>query len=716
MVTRKNSPCRTTSHEQGFILVFMLMILAVVLGLTLASASITLYHMKSGNAFHNIIMGQLFASMNGDMPSSSCSISGAPEGWDHISFSTRITQDTTSKMQSCSWRASMREQFSDITGAIPRTAQRPHIIVIVDDSLNMASSSGQDYTDDALYARWPSGGTTHLWDTCEISDQLSLSGCTYFKGTWGNSYHRAPSLPGFTGAMPMWTKHFPRMLSLIESLDLCDVSVMSTSSGSLLPFTMDWPKTARFLEGLYPCSSTCPLSEVLYHAISLFPDSCTSARHIILVTAGIPLHDGNLPAWLRDFDHDGNPRDTAFDNEGSHCLDDVASYARSLGIRVHVIGPRTDFLMDVAAKGGGQFLPGREAFAPESTMITAPAVFHNESILTLSNFRARIDPPWLSTGECSYYRQNIADPSSLVSLPGLALKGLAQKSAADETMLYCTTSRDQLLGITLHSRVLRWLIKGIGGEVRLRGNRILAGPGASGMITCSSKAVQVLWQHKGEHFDASDSVVYASAGSTTYAYHMDTGSVLAQFDINHPITVIRYDPFTGNVLAGTSDGMIFMFSSRLEPTGIITTSITEGVLDIRPYRLHKQPYFLAAGAGMLECHTFRGTVWSVSITSGHPCCVTVMNGRAVLSVWEQETSCGGMETGLSRIEEYDALTGTLCATEVMFTGRAFGPSIDYTKGIMRYISPSGAIYDKDISKMPGITPVPLGRRLIFNLE
>jgi hypothetical protein len=52
----------------------------------------------------------------------------------------------------------------------------------------------------------------------------------------------------------------------------------------------------------------------------------------------------------------------------------------------------------------------------------------------------------------------------------------------------------------------------------------------------------------------------------------------------------------------------------------------------------------------------------------------------------------------------------------MFTGRAFGPSVDLHKGILRYVSPTGTFHDRDISTVPGITPMPLGRRLVTHME
>lgn len=712
MAHKKNSPYPTICKETGFILVFVLMILAVILGLTMAAASITLYHMKSSNAFYRIIKNQLFASVDGAAPASSNTMLGASEGWDHINFSTKVTCYATGTMQSYSWRVSMREPFHDIHAGMIQTSQRPHIIIIIDDSTNMTTSCGQDFQSEALYARFPSGGIEHLSDACEVTGSITNDGFTYFKGSWGNSYLRAPDSGGLSGAMPMWTKHISFLRELLESLDLCEVSLMSTSAGMILPFTMDWRKISRGLDALHPSSDSCPLSEALYKATSLFPSQCISNRHIILVTAGIPVNDGHLPSWLMDFDHDGNIRDASFEKEGSHCLDDVSSYARSLGISVHVIGPAMDFMKDVAAKGGGTISPGREALAPEGAIVSSAAALFGGSNLILNNLRARLDPPWLKADKCRSYRQSVMDTLSIIELPVLSITGIANDSATDETELYCTTSRNQILRITMGTGSLAWLMKGIGGDVRLRRGKIIAGPNSSGMITCMDGLPRILWQSMGACLDASDTMVYMSNGSTIHACGIDNGIGFDQSDTTHTITSVRYDPCNGYVFAGTNDGMVFIFTSKLEPSSIISTGTRDAILDIRPYSLRKELYFIAATTGRLECHKLDGPAWSVSLNGALPTCITVMNGKIVVSSWSGDLPCSGIDGGISKVEEYDALTGDQISTETMFKGRAFGPSIDLKKGVLKFISPAGSLYEKDISGMPGIQPLPLGRRLL----
>jgi hypothetical protein len=716
MEQKRNSLYPPPFNEQGFVLAFVLMLLIVILGLTMASASITLYHMKSSNAFYRIIKDQLFAPQAGTKPSSTNKLLVAPEGWDQICFSTRLTERSTSTMQLYSWRVALRDQCPDIPQGITRIAQRPHIIIIIDDSITTAASSGQEYSDDALYAKWITGGITHISDICEIEDTYTDAEGIYFKGMWGNSYQRAPAQGSLTGAMSVWTKALSYARSLFESLDLCEVSLMSTSQGVIRPFTLDWQKILECLDGVHPASASAPLSEALFNATTLFPSQCVSGKHIILVTAGVPINDGHLPPWLKDFDHDGNPKDTAFEGEGSHCLDDVSSYAKSLGIHVHIIGPDTQYLRSVAIKGGGQYMPVRGILAPEQMLVTQPIVVRNDQELILKNLRARLDPPWLKTDQCRFFRPSIVSPLSLVSCPDLSLNGLAHDLAAKDTDLYCTTTRDQLLKVTMPEGSLTWLMTGIGGEVCLRGERIITGPNRLGIISCIGRGPQVIWQHKGTCIDASDSMVYISNGPTIHAYNLETGTALAQFEVNHTINVVRYDPCTDGVFAGTSDGLVYLFNNRLELYGIINTTTNNAIMEIRPFNWRKGLHLIVASNKRLECYTSSRNEWSISLEGGSPSGMTIMNNKLFLSTWSEDSPCGGIDTGISMLQEYDALTGRQTRTEAMFMGRAFGPTIDLDNGVMKFISSTGTVYNNDISQIPGISPLTLGRRLITHSE
>jgi hypothetical protein len=96
--------------------------------------------------------------------------------------------------------------------------------------------------------------------------------------------------------------------------------------------------------------------------------------------------------------------------------------------------------------------------------------------------------------------------------------------------------------------------------------------------------------------------------------------------------------------------------------------------------------------------------------------MTIMNNKLFLSTWSEDSPCGGIDTGISMLQEYDALTGRQTRTESMFMGRAFGPTIDLDNGVMKFISSTGTVYNNDISQIPGISPLTLGRRLITHSE
>ena len=284
------------------------------------------------------------------------------------------------------------------------------------------------------------------------------------------------------------------------------------------------------------------------------------------------------------------------------------------------------------------------------------------------------------------------------------LKGLAHDLAATDTDLYCTTSRDQLLKVAMPEGRLAWLMTGIGGEVHVRGERVITGPNSLGIISCIDQGPQILWQHKGTCIDASDSMAYISNGTTIHAYNLGNGIAFAQFGVNHTIDVVRYDPCTGGVFAGTSDGLVYLFNNRLELEGIINTTTNDAIIEIRPFSRRKLLNLIVASNKRLECYTTQSNVWSVSLEGGSPSGMTIMDNRLFLSTWSEDAPCGGIDTGISMLQEYDALTGRQVETETMFMGRAFGPSIDTDTGVMKFISSTGAVYNKDISKIPGISP------------
>ncbi|HPI91573.1 MAG TPA: hypothetical protein PLT09_00940 [Deltaproteobacteria bacterium] len=714
----RTCPYPTPSPEQGWVIALVLVVLAVTLGLTLASASMVLFHMKSSRAYSRIVQNAFLSTRDGRELSHRLSLLDAPEGWDHIHFSTELIDVGIEDIRTYSWRVAVREPYRGIPRHDLAPSQRPHILVIVDDSVSMNASSGHDYRDESLYLRSDAGGIVHVSDCSEVPDTHACPEGIYFSGRWGNSNERAAAMNGLYGAMPTWALAFSRARSLIDSLDQCEIAVMSGSRGLIHHFTGNWGETMQALDALHPTSSRASLAETLYQASAIFPEPCVSGRHILLVTAGISVNDGHLPAWLRDYDHDDNPDDIAFDGEGSHCLDDVSAYARSLGIAVHVMGPDTDFLRDVASKGGGRFMPGRDDLTPEGTTVTVPLMIRPDLSLVLSNSRACLHPTWLSAETGMHGRLNVMNPWELLPCPDLPVSGTAFTIAPDSSSdcLYVSTSRDRIIRIDLSKRDISWLLKDLGGALYIRGDLLLSGPDRQGIITCISRDPHPVWRQQGTCMDASDSIAYVGTGSTVQAHTLADGFLVFAFDTNHRITIVRYDPVTGTIMAGTADGLLYLFDQALELTGIIDTGMNEAILDISSFTMRKTTHILALGRTCLAGCTLNDLQWTASLDPGEPMGMAVMDGRAYVSVWTGEPPCLGMETGTTVLHEFDVLTGERFGSEVLCAGAAFGPSLDLDHAFMKFVSASGEILDKDISSLLGIQPCPLGKKLIRQLE
>lgn len=701
------APC----SEKGWITALVLMLLATTLGVVLACSSLVLFHLKSSQSYCSILQDSLPHVDQAGPADPVFTTLPAPEGWDSIAFTTVVRERRMQDLSSYAWRVGMREQYRDIPSGPPVLSSRPHIVAVIDDSRAMTFSSGRDYREDALYLLRPSGAIVHVSACSEVSDSHACAAGTYFSGTWGNSHQRSSPVNALTGAMPTWTHAFSLSRDLIASLDQCEVAVMTTSRGLVQPFSHDMRQTLLAMDGVSPASTHAPLAEMLYQASRIFPETCVTTRHILLVSAGRSVNDGHLPAWLLDYDHDGNPGDVPCSGQGCHCLDDVAAYCRSLGIQVHVVGPDTTFLRDVASKGGGRYMPGREIFAPEGAMVTAPLVIHQGQSLAMTSRGGRLDPAWIISDTGVRQRPCITNPLDLISCPDLAILGMAQNLAYDRTTLYCSTSADRLLRIDLSRRELSGLVAGMGGSVRIRGGIVLAGPDREGMVSCTDQGARILWQEHGTCMDASDSAAYLAEGSLVRSVGMEDGGLLSQYDTGHLITLLRFDPSTLTLIAGTLDGLIVLLTPELALKGMIVTGIQGAILEARPFTWRKEFRLAVLGADRVLGCTVEGTSWSASLDGRTPTGTAVLGGRVYIAMWDGRSSCGGIDEGSSVLQVMDAVTGELSETRTLFSGRAYGPSIDLEHGVMRFVSPSGGIGETDISSLPGIRSCPLGARI-----
>jgi hypothetical protein len=697
---------------EGWVLVFVLLFLAVFQGLVLASLSMVTYHLKSSTAFYHIIRNTHFSTQGGQAPTGTQTTFIAPEGWDHLCFSTVLRDVRRGDEQSYSWRVALRQSPMPSPGEVMLSSSRPHLIVIIDDSQTMNVSSGRDYEAESLYLKRVSGEIIHISNVSEVSESISSPEGTLFKGSYGNASLCAPASESSHSSMPSWTLAYSCVISLIDSLELCEVAIMSTSRGMIQQFTHNRHALAMAMEGIHPTSTEARLAETLYQATQMFPEQCATDRHIILVTCGVAINDGHLPEWLKDYDHDSNLNDTTIKDRGCHCLDDVSAYAFSHGIRVHTIGPDTTFLRSTATKGGGSYMPDRDVLAPQIPFVCQPMVILEGREYIPLHTMARFYPPWIRTGSETSLRTGIIDPYALIPCPNISIKGLAITLTPQETSMFCTTSRDQFLKVSLPLGDLNWLITGIGGHVLKGGDRIIAGPNSKGDVFCLDGQPSILWTEKGERVDTSGSEVYISSGSSITAHHLDNGTCSAGFNVNHTITALTYDVCTGILLAGTEDGLLYLLSKELEPQSIIMTGISDAVIDIKPFSWRKKSYFIAMSPRAATCCTTEGSLWSFSFVKGSPVSCIIMNRKAYVCTWQEADPCGGIDTGTSTLVIVDVLTGEHLDEKTLFPGKAFGPTIDLEAKRIVYVSWNGQVYQQDISGLEGITWCTAGRRIL----
>jgi len=716
MEKKRNCSCPIHSDTEelsrdrgGWILALALFLLIVIQGLALASLSLAKYQIKSSSAFFHIISGNHYSTHDMPIPLTNSFQLPAPEGWDQACFSTELSETVQGREKIYAWRIGGNSLSGTCPDEVLLAASRPYIALIVDDSVTMNKSSGRDYENDSLYLKRTNGEIVMVSPVSEVDASSVAPEGTFFRGSYGNLHMQAPANGVHTGAMPVWAQSYSRARSLIDSLELCETAVLSTSRGMVQGFTHDYRTICRALEGMHPASHEAKLAETLYQAIELFPKDCPTARDIVLVTSGQALNDGNLPDWLKDFDGDADPDDKAAE-EGCRCADDVAAYALSRGIRVHVIGPDMPFIRKIADRGGGRYLPDRDSFMPDLSFVCHGTVFYGKTALIPENRVAVFHPPWLGTESYAAFRPGVLDPSALVSCPGLPIQGLATCLFLCGSNLYCTTSRNDLLNVSLPSGKLNWLVSGTGGIATARGDWIISGPNSCGDIFCLDGRPAICWSDKGDCYDASSTSVYIARGSFITARCLGSGISFATADASHEITCLRYDAGSAAVLAGTKDGLIICYDQGLKFKGIITGA-NEAVRDIRAFNWRKKPYFIAVDRKTVSCSTLEACLWTASIDDGLPVSCLVMERKVYVNTWKEGAPCGGIDSGTSRLVILDAFNGVRIGTRALFSGKAFGPALDISNKRLVYTSWDGTGHEEDISDLSGIAWTSAGRRI-----
>ena len=137
-----------------------------------------------------------------------------------------------------------------------------------------------------------------------------------------------------------------------------------------------------------------PLAETLLDAYYYLRDDLTAIEYdcqktfIVVVTDGFPTQDLNIPAWIGDYDGDGNEPGTcesigALEPNSSNCsdyLDDVALFLRETDIRTDLVDKQnaitytigfainSGFLLDTAINGGGLYFTANNAGELQSSL------------------------------------------------------------------------------------------------------------------------------------------------------------------------------------------------------------------------------------------------------------------------------------------------------------------------------------------------------------
>lgn len=700
----------TRFNNQAYVLVMVLLFLVIIQAMVLVTATVVRYSIMSSASFRAILNQPDELALGESRVTHT--VLCAPEGWDHACFLTEISSKNSGdpiQMQTLTWRAIVGEQPYELVTDIRLASLRPHLLVLVDDSESFGWSSGRFYNDQGIYVKHPSGEVSETTFDLEGQDFIERDGEIFFRGAYGNITLRAPFAEFFGGAMPSSTYYYPLLRQLIDDTDLCEIALSTTSHGLVQSFTHERPALDTALNNLHLGAGESKLSEFLYQALTTFPAECVTDKHILFLTDGLAINDGNLPAQVKEFDHDGNPLDIYYEGMGSHCLDDVSAYAASTDVKVHTMGPQDAFLMQIAQKGAGAYLPIPDNFMREVPFATQmPIAFHNE-LLFLTNTFGRFAPAWLNTDNASYYA--IDAQSQLVPSAAFTPAGPAACSFVDGSTLYCTTTRNCMLAIDLPSRRLTWAIKGVGGRICVRNGVILAGPNANGHIVCLLARPDLRWMYPGQIVEVSQSGAYLASGNRIVYIDTPSGIALYSYTTAEAISTLRYDPCQGTLMAGTVGGTILFLTQDLTRFGAVQTDLSEKVLTLRTYHYRKQPMLVAITAHHLIAAGVDGIKWARPLSEGTPLQAIIMDSMIYLTTWEEGSGCGGIDTGHTSLSVYEAPTGALLSREQLLTGRAFGPLLDFSVGRIIYANAAMSTRELDISTLSGVRACPLGTRV-----
>ncbi len=681
----------------------------IIQGIALATGIVIVHDVKSGNTFKTLLAQRHAGAETHTKPLSKTIILDAPEGWDHACFQTEVTEKRWGNELGYSWLIALREQPFQMYPDQTLSAWRPHVILMVDDSRGMLNASGYSYDDSRVYLKRPGGEIVSEKDRDDLTSDLSTAGGTLFRGLYGNTAYPAQDAYHFGGVMQCWTLANSYLSDLVDDLDMCPMAVATVSKGMIQPFTTDRKTLMSVLKGIQPQGSEARLSESLLSLMDAFPSDCITSRHIIIATSGIAVHDGNISSIIRDFDHDGNLNDRFMDDTGSHCLDDVAAYAFSRAIRVHVVGPRTDFLRNTAMKGGGAFMPTRQSFNLPGGFLSQAPCLSGQSRLFLTNVDLACGPPWLGISGTEYERLMANGSPHLNKVSPFIIKGTVLSLFHENSLLLCTTSRDNLLLVDLPSGACRWIAQGPGGKVTKKDSVIIAGPNMDGDIIAMSCNPGIIWSDRGHLFAAGRGSVYVADGSTITSHSLSGGMYQGRINLDSRVCVLEYDPCTGNVLAGTQSGNISVMDQDLNLQSLSTPGLQGTLTILRSFRMRKDLRIIAATRTNVACITTGGTVWKAVMADGICTGALVMDSKVYITAWEPG-ACEGIDSGKSAVIVLDATDGRRISGRSLFGTKAYGPVVGLESKALVYAGSGMEVSQVDIKDLTGMKPESLGSR------
>ncbi len=643
-------------NNKGWALIYTLIFCIVIQGIALITTSLITHNVKSGNTFKSLL-SQRHAPVNTqEKPLVRNTVLDTPEGWDHACFSTEVIEKQWANESTYSWRIKLKEQPYRTEKDHLLSSWRPYIILLIDDSEGMLSSCGQSYSAQDMYLKRTGGEILPTGERDDVLNTLTTPEGTYFRGSYGNAWFQAFNMYHFGGVMQCWTHAISQLTGLIDDMDMCPIAVATVSRGIIQPFTSDRKVITETVLGIRPQGHDARLSEACYSLINSFPPDCGTSRHIIIATTGIAIHDGNIPGWLQDFDHDNDPQDTATGETGSHCLDDVAAYASSKGIRIHTVGPDTALLKKTASQGGGEYLPSKNSFALPGGFICQIPSLYGTAKRFLTNNDLAFKPLWLTMEHMSCLQPMINDPTHLGTFSPSCIKGSATSLYMEDQRLLCSTSRGYLLSIDMATGACSWMVKEVGGKIGVKNGIIMTGPNIYGNITAMNNTPEVRWVRPGELFALSQGNSYIAEGKTITSYTLEGGISQSQFTLDSTVCILEYDPCFGIVIAGSQKGLIYILDQNLQFQNLITPDMPGTFMSIRSFHRRKELRIIAVTPTRAACATLSGILWNTALDGGVCTNAIVMDSKLYVTTWTPD-ACLGMDSGSSSLLVLDAQTG-----------------------------------------------------------